>query len=94
MTIVERRPPFIHAKVLMVDDQFTLVGSANLDMRSLRLNYETDLAVFSEAFADEIRRIVFEDLSMSDPLSLRAWRARPVYRRLAENMCSLLTPVL
>ena len=92
--IFERQPPFIHAKALVVDDSFTFVGTANLDARSFRLNYETNLAVFDDAFANEVKHIMLDDLAQSDELSLADWRARPVSRQMLENLSFLMMPVL
>ena len=92
--LFERRPPFIHAKALIVDDTFALVGSANLDSRSLRLNYETDLAVYDDAFVNRLKAIVLDDRAQSREISLAEWRRRPVWRRLVENMSHLMQPVL
>jgi cardiolipin synthase len=44
-------PPFDHSKLMIVDGAWCLIGSANWDMRSLRLNFEINLEVYSEAFA-------------------------------------------
>ena len=92
--IFERRPPFTHAKALIVDDELAVVGTANLDVRSLRLNYELNLAVYDETFINTLKRIVLDDIALSDEVILAAWRRRPPARRLAENFCSLLTPML
>ncbi len=46
--------PFIHTKAILVDDLYTLIGSANLDPRSLRLNFELGVEVFSQRFAQQI----------------------------------------
>jgi cardiolipin synthase len=89
-----RPAPFIHAKALIVDGAFALVGTANLDVRSLRLNYETNLAVYDEPFADELKRVVLEDQSLSHELDLMTWRRRPLRQRVLENLCGLMTPVL
>ncbi len=92
--IFERRPPFMHAKALIMDDKLALVGSANLDMRSLRLNYETNLLVFDNGFVNALKRIVLADIAHSNELTLAVWQARPAARRLLENFCHLLMPVL
>jgi cardiolipin synthase len=92
--IYEREPPFMHAKSIIVDNRVSIVGTANLDNRSLRLNYETNLVVFDEPFANALKRIVLEDMAQSEELELAAWRSRPTYRPVAENLCSLLAPVL
>ncbi len=92
--IFERQPPFMHAKALVMDDKLALVGSANLDVRSLRLNYETNLLVFDNGFVNALKRIVLSDIAQSDELTLADWQTRPVARRLLENFCHLLMPVL
>ena len=92
--VCEREPPFMHAKAIIIDDRVSIVGTANLDNRSLRLNYETNLVVFDEPFANTLKRIVLDDMAQSEPLELAAWRARPAHRMVAENLCSLLTPIL
>ena len=92
--IFERRPPFMHAKALIVDDAVALICTANLDARSLRLNYENDLVVYDPEFINQLKRAVLDDLAASREIEPGRWHARPVYRRLAENFCALLSPVL
>lgn len=92
--IYERQPPFMHAKALVVDDVMALVGSANLDVRSLRLNYETDLAVYDETFISSLTRAIHLEMILSQEITLASWRSRPVHHQLLENFCSLLIPVL
>ena len=92
--IFRRHPPFMHAKALIVDDQAAMVGSANLDMRSLRLNYETNLLVFDAGFTNQLKRVILEDLAASEEINLTRWRARSTSQRLLENFCHLLAPIL
>lgn len=89
-----RPPPFMHAKACIVDDEFALVGTGNLDVRSFRLNYETNLAVFGTDFANALKKTVLDDIGMSHELSEHRWSQRPALVKLAENAASLLTPVL
>jgi len=91
--IFELPPPFLHAKAALVDDALAFVGSANLDARSLRLNYETTLVAFDGDFATALKRVVLDDFARATELSLAEWRTRPLRRRLVENFCSLLSPV-
>lgn len=92
--IFERNPPFLHAKAMLVDDEFALVGTGNLDIRSLRLNYESNLLVSDRGFCSELKRAVLDDIGMSTEISLAEWRRRPAVRRMAENFCVLLSPVI
>jgi len=79
---------------MIIDDRVSFVGTANWDVRSLRLNYETNIAIHDEAFANSLKRIVLDDEAQSDEVNLANWRERPSWHRLAENACSLMTPVL
>ena len=92
--IHKRTGPFVHAKGMVIDDRIAIVGSANWDIRSFKLNYETNMTVIDENFANELKRIILEDLSLSEELDLATWNSRPKWHRLVENTCSLMTPVL
>ncbi len=92
--IHERRPPFMHSKALVIDGEFSLIGTANLDVRSLHLNYETCLAVYSIEFTDRLKRIIHEDMDSSDEVILADWQHRPLRDQLRENLAALLTPIL
>ena len=92
--IFEREPPFMHAKAMIMDDTLALVGTANLDIRSLRLNYETNLAVYDAEFVAGIRQLALAEIANSREIALDVWRARPRHRKLLENACSLFTPIL
>ena len=92
--IFRRPPPFMHAKAMIIDDHVSIVGTANWDVRSLRLNYETSISVHDEAFANSLKHIVLDDEAQSKEVTLAGWRERPSWHRLVENACSLMTPVL
>ena len=91
--IFEQPPPFLHAKALLVDDCIAFIGSANLDARSLRLNYENSLVVLDERFGSELKRVVLDDFALGHEILLTNWRLRPLRKRLTENFCSLLSPI-
>ena len=92
--IFRRPPPFIHAKAYVVDSAFALVGTANLDIRSLRLNYETNLAVHGEEFTNRLKQVILGEIAASEELNLSAWQRRPKTQQLVENIAGLLMPVL
>ncbi len=89
-----RQKPFLHAKALVVDSRIVSIGTANWDIRSLRLNYETNVLLYDETFADSLKKYILEDESCGTELQLATWRNRPTWQRLLENTCSLLTPIL
>ncbi|MDF7799933.1 cardiolipin synthase [Pontiellaceae bacterium B1224] len=92
--IFERNPPFIHAKAMVVDNSIALVGTANLDVRSLELNYETTALIEEEDVVSSIKQLIREDIGESDEVALNDWIKRPRIQKLSENLCSLMTPVL
>ncbi len=92
--IYERAPPLIHAKALIVDDRVAFVGTANMDVRSLELNYETTVLFEDEVTVETLKQIVHEDMDQSHELDFNNWIQRPIIQKLGENLCSLMTPVL
>jgi cardiolipin synthase len=92
--IFERRPPFMHAKAVVVDDIYAMIGSANLDYRSLHLNFETNLEVADSEFVSSVSAQVEEEIAASDEVLLQKHQARSLPRRLTENFCYLFQPML
>jgi cardiolipin synthase len=84
----------MHAKALVIDGEFVLIGTANIDERSLKLNYETCAAAYSTEFANAMKQIIHEDINCSDEIILSEWRKRPATQRLIENLAALMSPVL
>ncbi len=58
--ILRRPPPFAHSKCMVIDDDYSMVGSSNLDSRSLRLNFELGIEVFDARLNDELGRHFLE----------------------------------
>ncbi len=92
--VFERPPPFIHAKAMLIDNTIAVIGSANIDVRSLRLNYETNLIVSDAQFNSVLKKTILREQALSRELDLETWRARGSMRKLMENFCYLLTPML
>ena len=84
--------PFNHSKLMTVDGLWALVGSANWDMRSLRLNFELDLEVYHSELAREIEQLIeAHQRARIDPRELAA---RPLALRLRDGAARLLVPYL
>lgn len=92
--IFERPPPFMHSKAMIIDDELAIVGTSNLDVRSLRLNYETDVAVYDDPFVNRLKEIVLSDFSESREIYYADWVRRSVKQRIMENMAYLMMPIL
>jgi cardiolipin synthase len=88
--IYEYQPTMIHCKVMVIDAEWTSVGSANFDDRSFRLNDEANLNVFSARLATEQIRQIDVDIAQSKRMVLKRWARRPASRRLYENLALLL----
>jgi cardiolipin synthase A/B len=85
---------FIHSKVWLVDGKWASVGTANLDNRSLLLNFEVNCLFYSTKEVDELEEQFRRDLEQSVRLELKAFAKRPWTERLLENFCRLFSPVL
>jgi cardiolipin synthase len=79
---------------MVIDNSVALVGTANLDVRSLELNYETTALIENEQAIDKLKLLIREDLEQSTEITLNEWLKRPAFHKLAENLCALMGPVL
>ncbi|MFN3936688.1 MAG: phospholipase D-like domain-containing protein [Gemmobacter sp.] len=92
--IWEYQPTFIHAKMIVIDDCWSSIGSSNFDERSFRLNDEANLNVFDRGFAAEMIEIFEADLACARRIRLEDWEARPLVVKIGDWLCSRLRPVL
>jgi len=82
--VYEYQPAMIHAKVLVVDNLWTVVGSTNFDNRSFGLNDEDNLAVRDAGLAQRMESDLANDLLQSRRVTLDEWRHRPITERAPE----------
>ncbi len=94
VSIYERKPPFLHAKAIVVDDDWAIIGSANMDMRSFRLNFEANIEVRSRSFVRALGVAIEDDIRNSVPVYLPTFRGRSTAVKVAERACALLNPLL
>lgn len=76
----------LHSKVVVIDDAWATVGSANLDNLSLRLNYELNVTSIHEAFIRELKAQFTDDIQLAHEVHPEAWRRRPLYRKALEAL--------
>jgi cardiolipin synthase len=86
--------PFDHAKMMVVDSAWTLLGSTNWDARSLRLNFELDVEHYDPAFAAVVETLIDDRLRGARRISLAEADARPLLQRLRDGVARLFTPFL
>jgi cardiolipin synthase A/B len=79
--IFEYGPGMIHAKVLIVDGEWSVVGSTNFDNRSFGLNDEVNLAVCDPRFSERLERDFSHDLADSREISYAEWKGRSLFER-------------
>lgn len=85
---------FLHSKVLIVDDVFSMVGSANIDERSFSLNFEASEIVYSAEVNQELRRAFDEDIEKSTLLTQEWWKTMPLRYKILSPICRLFAPIL
>ena len=83
-----------HAKTTLLDDDWLMIGSANSDNRSMRLNFELNVLVQSPAVAGELEVMLREDFAVSREITLVDFSKRPLRRRLLEAALRPLAPLL
>ena len=88
--IFEFQPAMMHAKTIVVDGAWSIVGSANLDERSMELNEENVLGIADKDFARSIERGVTADFARSQEILLEEWRKRSIFRRGMERFWKIL----
>lgn len=84
----------LHSKVLLVDGTFGTVGSANFDIRSFLLNFETNAVVYDPQVVARLEEDFRQDLLDSRAVELEAHTQRPLTHRLKESAARLFTPLL
>jgi cardiolipin synthase len=85
-------PPFDHSKLMTVDGKWSLIGSSNWDVRSLRLNFEIALECHSVDLARRLGEIF--DKKRREPITLQEIQNRPVLIKLRDAAARLLAPYL
>ncbi len=92
--VYRRKPPFVHTKLMIVDDQWVLLGSANMDPRSFRLNFEFNVEAYDMDLAKELSAWLATLLPVSHRVTLEEIDARPAWIRLRDGATKLLSPYL
>ncbi|OBR67802.1 cardiolipin synthase [Paenibacillus oryzae] len=85
---------FLHAKTLVVDSKVASVGTANLDIRSFKLNFEMNAFIYDSATAVKLMDIFQRDIDDSRLLTAEAYDGRPLFNRFRESISRLLSPIL
>ncbi|EUJ40025.1 cardiolipin synthase [Brochothrix campestris] len=85
---------FLHAKTVVVDGEVSSVGTANIDNRSFRLNFEVNAFLYDEKISQQLHRIFLEDLKLSSEMTLAQYENRSLWIRFKEGVSRLVSPIL
>ena len=85
---------FIHSKILMIDDEISSIGSANMDFRSFELNFEVNAFIYDEDIAKQLRQAFEKDIEQSKLLTKKVYDKRPLSIKFKEGLAKLISPIL
>ncbi|MCA9562295.1 MAG: cardiolipin synthase [Myxococcales bacterium] len=94
MVVWERKPPFVHAKAVLIDNSWALLGSANLDPRSFQLSYELMVETSDPDAVTDLRRWLQTAREESQQLAPDWFEERTLRSRLLDKACALVSPLL
>ena len=88
------QPGFLHQKVVLVDDDVSAIGSANLDNRSFRLNFEITLLTVDRGFADQVEHMLQEDFEHAREITAEDTEDTHRLQQLGMRIARLISPIL
>ncbi len=84
----------LHSKTLIIDDEFSSIGSTNFDFRSFEHNFECNVFIYSSEVNSRMREIFARDLKDCSRISPSKWNHRPLVQKAKESIIRLLSPIL
>ena len=85
---------FLHAKGMVIDRKVACYGTANMDIRSFKLNFEVNAVIYNQETAAKLENIFMEDLNYSTQITPYIYANRPFIIRIKEQVSRLLSPLL
>ncbi len=92
--IYKYKAGFLHQKVMVVDDQLGVVGSANLDFRSMYINFEITTVSSDADYIDSLIKMLEKDLKDSEVVTMESLRGKSLPKKIVERAANLLAPIL
>lgn len=92
--VLQYQKGFIHSKTMVIDGELSVVGTANMDLRSFEQNFEVNAFIYNTQKAQELTKIFMHDAQSCRKLSYWRWKKRPIYRKVLQSMARLLSPAL
>ncbi|MCL2699481.1 MAG: cardiolipin synthase [Defluviitaleaceae bacterium] len=85
---------FVHGKLMIIDGQIATVGTANMDIRSFKLNFETNTFVYCEETASKLTAQFIADLDDCTEMDAEFYKNRPRWEKISESVSRLFSPLL
>jgi len=92
--IYEYTKTFLHSKTMVVDDYVSVIGSTNMDLRSMEINFEINTYLYDPKIAKQNYDIFMEDMKNCREVNLDEWLDRPWIKRVIQSIMRLFSPVL
>lgn len=83
--IYQYKKGFIHTKTILADDDISSVGTCNMDVRSLEINFEDQLFIYDKGLNAEFAQQFLADIKDSVELALKEWERRPIWQKILES---------
>lgn len=84
---------FMHSKVLFIDDTVSTIGTTNLDERSFKLNFETNVIIYDTDINRQLKEQYKKDLKDSYVMDVEVFKNRPLYTKIREPIARLFSPI-
>lgn len=85
---------FLHAKTIVADSSICSVGTANMDIRSFSLNFESNIFIYNEAISKSMEDQFFKDLEVCTKVTLESFEKRSIISRIGESIIRLVSPLM
>ena len=92
--IYQYKAGFLHAKTICVDEDICSVGTANMDIRSFHLNYESNTLIYDKSITDEIMQSFQRDLELCEEITLEYYDRLSVFEKFRNSFSRLFSPLL
>lgn len=84
----------LHSKLILFDHSVVSVGTANMDNRSMKLNFEVNLLIYSEKFADYVENLALHYMDIAREITIQDVENLPSYKRIFYGICRVFSPII